>query len=66
MIKRLCFPAIVVFWVVMNPLLWHSEFGGGSELGSPVPVELVLGKIFTSADDSPLEPEAETRGCLSA
>lgn len=39
----------------MNVLLWRSEFGGRNELGSAVPVDILLGKILTAPDDSALE-----------
>jgi hypothetical protein len=55
MLSRLSFPLILVFWIVMNVLLWRSEFGGRNEMGSAVPVNIVLEKILTAPDDSALE-----------
>lgn len=53
MIARLSFLAIAAFWVTMNVLLWRAEFGshGGD---TPVPVELVWGKIITAPEASSL------------
>lgn len=53
--KRGLFFLIASFWVAMNFLLWRAEFGGGRELGSAVPVDLVLERILTAPDDSSLE-----------
>ncbi len=55
MMSRFVFPLIAVFWVVMNVLLWRSEFGGRGEIGGAVPVEVVWNKILTAPDDSSLE-----------
>ncbi|MGV3773844.1 MAG: hypothetical protein ACO1QB_13150 [Verrucomicrobiales bacterium] len=55
MIKNASFIAIAIFWVWMNALLYHSEFGTGQELGSEIPVELVWEKILTAPDDSFME-----------
>ena len=55
MFGRLVFPLIALFWVVMNFLLWRSEFGGRGEIGGAVPVEVVWNKILTAPDDSALE-----------
>lgn len=46
---------VTVFFVTMNVLLWHSEFGGGGQVGSTVPLELVWEKILTCPDNSFLE-----------
>jgi hypothetical protein len=53
MIPRLAFCSVVMFWVVMNALLWRVEYGsrGG---GIAVPVELVWQKILTAPDASSL------------
>ncbi len=53
MIARLTFLAIIAFWLTMNVLLWHAEFGvrGGD---TPVPVQLVWRKILTAPDASSL------------
>lgn len=55
MLYRLCFAAVALFWIVMNVLLWRSEFRGQGELGSAIPVEVVWAKILTAPDDSALE-----------
>lgn len=54
MIKYASFAVIALFWVVMNGLLWRSEFGSGSSLAASVPASLVWEKILTSPDDSAL------------
>jgi hypothetical protein len=53
MLARLTFPAICVFWVVMNALLWRAEYGSRGD-DAPVPVELVWRKILTAPDASSL------------
>jgi hypothetical protein len=50
---RLTFFAIAAFWLTMNVLLWHAEFGAHSG-GTPVPIELVWRKILTAPDASSL------------
>ena len=55
MFNRLYFPLIVVFWIVMNVLLWRAEFGGGNEAVSAVSGDVVWQKILTAPDDSTLE-----------
>ena len=55
MLNRLYFPAILIFWVTMNVLLWRSEFGSGRELGGALPVAVVWQKILTAPDDSALQ-----------
>ena len=55
MLNRLAFALIVLFWLVMNVLLWRSEFKGQNELGSAVPVAVVWAKILSAPDDSALE-----------
>jgi hypothetical protein len=55
MFARLAFPAIALFWVIMNVLLWRAEYGGGREVGSPVPSEVVWEKMLNAADESTLE-----------
>jgi hypothetical protein len=54
MTGRLTFAAIALFWVVMNVLLWRSEFGGGRETVAEVPVATVIGHVLDAADDSVL------------
>jgi hypothetical protein len=55
MLNRLLFGFIILFWVVMNVLLWRSEFGGRTQLGSAVPVETVWSRMLTAPDDSSLD-----------
>jgi hypothetical protein len=55
MFNRLYFPLIVLFWIVMNVLLWRAEFGGGNEAASAVSTDVVWQKILTAPDDSTLE-----------
>lgn len=54
MIKHGSFAVLAIFWLVMNSLLWRSEFGSGDDLASRVPVALVWEKIITAPDDSSL------------
>lgn len=49
------FYLVTAFWVLMNILLWRSEFGSDRHLGNSVPVEVVWQKILTAPDDSALE-----------
>ena len=58
MLHRLAFVSILLFWIVMNVLLWRCEFKGRNDLGSDVPVEMVWKKILTAPDDSALEVSA--------
>lgn len=53
MTARLTFIAITAFWLTMNALLWHTEFGahGGD---TSVPLPLVWRKILTAPDASSL------------
>lgn len=53
MIPRLAFGSIVAFWVAMNALLWHAEYGSRGS-GIAVPVDLVWRKILTAPDASSL------------
>ena len=41
---RIFFAAIAGFWLVMNFLLWRSQSGAHSQIGSAVPVEVVWGQ----------------------
>jgi hypothetical protein len=52
--SRIFFLAIVSFWLVMNYLLWRSQWGAHSRLGSQVPPEVVWEKILTAPDSSSL------------
>ena len=51
--NRLLFILIAAFWVVMNVLLWKSEFGQGSN-EVPVPVRMVVMKLLNAPDQSRL------------
>jgi hypothetical protein len=53
--SRLIFLLITTFWVIMNILLWRSEFSKSGQIGSTIPVETVWQKILTAPDDSSLE-----------
>jgi len=53
--SRIFFLAIVSFWLAMNFLLWRSQWGAHSRIGSAVPVEVVWSKILTAPDSSSLE-----------
>ena len=53
--SRIFFAAIIVFWVVMNYLLWRSQSAAHSGIGSAVPPEVVWQKILTAPDNSSLE-----------
>ncbi len=53
MIRRLSFAVVALFWVVMNALLWRSEFAG-QNLAASVPVDSVWERILTAPDDSSL------------
>lgn len=53
MLARITFAGIVIFWMVMNVLLWRSEYGANN--GSMiVPADLVWRKILTAPDASSL------------
>jgi hypothetical protein len=54
MIKYASFALITVFWLVMNGLLWRSEFGSGNKIAAAVPTSVVWEKILTAPDDSSL------------
>jgi hypothetical protein len=55
MFSRIAFLLITIFWVVMNVLLWRTEFGDRTRFGGAVPVEMVWEKILTAPDNSSLE-----------
>src|SRR5262245_37456768 len=52
---RLSFLFISLFWVVMNVLLWRSEFGERRRRTTTVPVHAVWHKILTAPDNSSLD-----------
>ena len=55
MFARATLILITLFWVMMNVLLWRSEFGPRAAVGSAVPVEAVWQKVLTAPDNSSLE-----------
>jgi hemolysin-activating ACP:hemolysin acyltransferase len=55
MCSRIFFAAIAGFWLVMNLLLWRSQSGEHSRIGSAVPVGIVWDKILTAPDNSSLD-----------
>lgn len=44
----------LLFFGVMNVLLWRAEYGGARHAGGEVPVARVVGLILNAPDDSPL------------
>lgn len=52
---RLLFILATAFFILMNALLWRSEFAQKSSFGTPVPAEVVWDKLVTSPDNSWLE-----------
>src|SRR5271163_2135733 len=53
--SRIFFAAIAGFWLVMNFLLWRSQSGAHSRIGSAIPAKVVWDKILTAPDSSALE-----------
>ena len=53
--SRIFFAVIAGFWLVMNLLLWRSQSGAHSRIGSAIPVEIVWDKILTAPDNSSLD-----------
>jgi hypothetical protein len=53
MISRALFVCLAAFWILMNVLLWRSEYGVRHG-GIAVPVDLVWQKIMTAPDASAL------------
>ncbi len=53
--SRLLFLAIVTFWLAMNYLLWRSQWGAHSRIGSALPPAVVWEKILTAPDTSSLD-----------
>src|SRR5688572_31687939 len=53
MMKYASFAVIALFWVVMNALLWRSEFAG-KNVAASIPAGAVWEKILTAPDDSSL------------
>lgn len=54
MLSRAVFILITVFWLTMNALLWHAEFGSRDARSSSVALESVWDRILTSPDSSSL------------
>ncbi|MCP5524962.1 MAG: hypothetical protein H7A46_25840 [Verrucomicrobiales bacterium] len=52
MMRRLFFPLVTLFWVIMNVLLWRSEMSGTHDGGSPVPTAMIWDRILTAPDES--------------
>lgn len=53
--SRLFFLAIASFWLVMNYLLWRSQWGSHSGIGNDVPPNVVWEKVLSAPDSSSLE-----------
>jgi hypothetical protein len=53
--SRIFFLAVVSFWLAMNYLLWRSQWGAHSRIGSAVPPEVVWEKVLTAPDTSSLD-----------
>jgi len=51
MTSRVTFCFVAAFWITMNVLLWHVEYGSRGS-GVSVPVDLVWRKILTAPDAS--------------
>ena len=52
--RRLVFPVLLLFWTIMNVLLWRAEYGDASH-GSRVSRDVVIDKIFNAPDASNLQ-----------
>jgi hypothetical protein len=52
--SRIFFLAVLSFWLAMNGLLWRSQWGAHSRIGSAVPAEVVWEKILSAPDASSL------------
>jgi hypothetical protein len=55
MLSRILFACVTIFWIVMNVLLWRSEYASKNSIGTPVPVQTVWEKILAAPDHSSLE-----------
>jgi hypothetical protein len=53
--SRLLYVLVTAFFILMNVLLWRSEYGGRNELGSAVPAEAIWRKMLIAPDNSRLE-----------
>jgi hypothetical protein len=54
MAARAVFLVLTVFWLVMNALLWRSEYGFTRNSRTPVPARLVWARVLSSPDSSSL------------
>ena len=52
--QKIFFLASLVFFMVMNVLLWRSYYGQ-KDLALPIPVEVVTRRMFSATDDSNLD-----------
>ncbi len=55
MLSRIYFLTVLLFWLAMNGLLWRSQWGAHSGIGSEVPPEVVWEKILAAPDTSSLD-----------
>ncbi len=55
MISRILFAVVILFFIVMNVLLWRSEILGAGKVGAPIPAGVVWQKIISAPDNSSLE-----------
>ena len=55
MFSRIFYYFVVLFFLVMNVLLWRAQFGARHGLGSAIPVETVWRKMLQAPDASRLE-----------
>jgi hypothetical protein len=53
--SRIFFVLVTAFWLVMNYLLFRSQWGGHSSFGNTVPLDMVWNKILTAPDNSTLD-----------
>lgn len=54
MIYRLALILITSFWVIMNLLLWRTEYGNRDRMATSIPADVVWQKILTAPDSSSL------------
>jgi hypothetical protein len=54
MFARAVFFVLAAFWLIMNVLLWRTEFGSHPDAASAIPPGLVWRKILNSPDSSSL------------
>jgi hypothetical protein len=53
--SRIFFIGVTAFWVLMNVLLFRSQWGGHTGFGNSIPIETVWNKILTAPDNSTLD-----------